>query len=75
VICHYSSLANSNICWKILLERCGMNYLLLLLRKLPYFISIEKEGIVIGCQRIFNFKTKQEWTDVYSSWVHVFSAM
>lgn len=44
-----------------------MNYLLLLLRKLPYFISIEKEGIVIGCQRIFNFKTKQEWTDVYSS--------
>jgi hypothetical protein len=51
-----------------------MNYLLLLLRKLNYLISIEKEGIVVGCPRIFNFKPSKSG-QVYSIGVHVFLAM
>jgi len=50
-----------------------MKWLLLLFRKSNYVISIEKEGIVIGCPRIFICKPSKSG-QVYSSGVHIFFA-
>jgi len=56
---------------KNVLGRSGMKWLLLLFRKPSYVISIEKEGIVVGCPRIFICKPSKSG-QVYSIAVHIF---
>jgi len=48
-----------------------MEWLLLLFRTANYVISIEKEGIVIGCPRILFFKPSNSG-QLYSIAVHIF---